>query len=196
MAAQQPVVLNGGIVKASPAAVPSRVPPKTWSIGGLFFDAWMVLSHQSSITATRHPVANGATITDHAFVNPLMFTFEIGMSDTVTSFSASTFRGNPTRVVEAYTALNKMLNERKPVEIATKYGYWENVLVSAIVANDDFTTSNAGFFTVSCQEILRADIRRVEVRTSIPQATNSTKRGEVSLPPLRSQLSILTGRQQ
>ena len=55
------------------------------NIGGLFFDGFMKVSHESTLTVTEHPVESGASIVDNSYVNPRTIEMQIMMSDALSS---------------------------------------------------------------------------------------------------------------
>jgi hypothetical protein len=148
--------------------------PSTWNYGGLYFDAWLRLNHNSSLTITVHPVQIGAAVTDHAYRNQRRFSFDIGYSDTV----ASPIPGNSSRSINAYRILVDMQNSRKPQTLVSKYGSTENVLIESIDVTDDFRTKTALKATVTLVEIIQADARLQKLSLA-PNATGSTNRGQV-----------------
>ena len=62
-----------------------------WPIGGMYFDGIMRTEHVSRIRPTEYPVQTGATMTDHALVEPAEVTIEIMMTDA----KASSYMQNP-----------------------------------------------------------------------------------------------------
>ena len=51
------------------------------NIAGYFFDGFMSVSHERKLTITQNPVETGASVVDHAYVNPTTVTMKIMMSD-------------------------------------------------------------------------------------------------------------------
>ena len=57
------------------------------------FDAVFSADHAHNVTVTQHPVQSGAAVADHAFVNPVEVTMDIGFSDE----ESETFNSFPPR---------------------------------------------------------------------------------------------------
>lgn len=192
--ATQPITVRGGTTfNALPPTQPTlQVPPNGWSLDGLFFDAWLFMYQSESIEVTRHPVETGANITDHAYVNPITFSFEIGITNAKSQAQQGSFPAAPTRAINAYQALSNRLRNRQVMTLICKYGTYDNILIKDIVAQDDHRTQETGRFTVNLIEILRADTRRAEVN-SFPQIVNTTNRGQINPGPLRSTLNRIFG---
>ncbi len=140
------------------------------------FDAWLRLGHNTSLTITQHPVESGAAITDHSYVNPRKWSFDIGMTDV----ARGTVQGVSTsRSVNAYNALVQMQSTRNLLTLVSKYGIFYNILIADISANDNFQSKFGSRFTITLQEVIlvRNQITKVSLH---PQITNQTSRGQVS----------------
>lgn len=151
-------------------------PPGAWNLNGMVFDAWLRLNHNTGLTITQHPVETGAAISDHSFINPRRYSFDIGMTDTVES---PNFPGFSTRSINAYNALVEMQQSRTLLTLSSKYGNYDNILIENIDTYDDFRTKNAMRATITLLQVIMADTRTARV-SSNPQATDLTRRGQQS----------------
>lgn len=131
------------------------------SIGGLSFDAVLKVDHSSKITLTKHPVEGGADITDHAYMEPCELSLEIGMSDAESGRRG----GGGSRSVSAFQSLMKMQSRLKPVKVVTRLKTYSNMMISAIMSPDDFTTAHGLRATVLLEEIMTARTKTVKVAT-------------------------------
>jgi hypothetical protein len=168
-------------LKAGITNLPS-IPPGQWFIGPYTFDTWLTCSQNDSVTHTQHPVETGANITDHAYNNPIQFTFEIGVTDTVT---APAFNGQSSRSINAHNLLVELMRKREFVSINTKYGKFDNNLIINISTNDTAETQYASVMTVTLVQIIVANASTYRV-SGIPQSTDTTNRGNV-VPQLNTQ---------
>lgn len=159
--------------------VSTTSPPTQWSLGGYTFDAWLRLHHANAITTTQHPVQAGADITDHAYVNPKRFSFEIGVTDTV---STGNFSANPTRSINAYNVIQQLQATRQPLTLVSKYGVYENILIESLEASDDFSTNTTLKATINLIEIIIADVQVYKLSAD-QMATDITNRGQVPALP-------------
>lgn len=160
----------------------ANIPPNGWSLGGLFFDAWLRLQHTSSLTITQHPVESGAAITDHSFSNPLRFSFEIGVSDCATSVIPGPYAGS-SRSIRAFNALRAKQDTRQLLKLVTKYNTFENILIESMDVFDDFTTKNALKATVNLVQVIFVNTLSVLV-SATPQVTDTTNRGDIPVQPV------------
>ena len=180
MSAQPTITIQGGVAtNGGPPNATTQVPPNGWSLDGLFFDSWLTLHHSNSVTITQHPVETGAAISDHAYVNPKRFSFDIGITNSLGDGQFSSFTAAPTRAINAYAALQNRLENRTPMILVCKYGTYDNILIESLDAADDASTIEASKFQIGLVEILRADTRSTKV-TRLAQTVNRTSRGQVS----------------
>lgn len=148
---------------------------KQVNLNGYVFDAYLRMETHESLTVTRNPVESGSSVTDHAYVNPKIFTFEIGMTDTAQGKVFGQF-GFLDRSVNAYQLLSKWLNDRTIITLNGKYGFYENILVSDIRTSDDYTTYNGMKAAVVLEEVNITSTQLVKV-SSASFYTQSSNRG-------------------
>lgn len=151
----------------------AAIPPLQWSIGGMVFDAWLRLNHNTSLTITQHPVETGAAITDHAYNNPRRFSFNLGQSDVSTiETSLST-----TPAINKYQELVALQQSREPLQLVSKYGIFTNVLIESVDVADDYTTNTVLKATVNLQEIIIANTGLAQA-VALPQTILQTQNGQ------------------
>lgn len=165
--------LKAGITKEE------NIAPFGWHIGPYFFDCWLNCSQSSTVTITSHPVALGANISDHAYSEPLEFSFEIGVSNTIAN---NFFDGADQRSINAYNLLTQLQAKREFVEVGTKYGTYQNILIKNITVNDTFDSQDKMVALVTLQEVITANTQTYQVSAN-RQATDKTNRGNVPTTP-------------
>jgi hypothetical protein len=146
------------------------------NVGGWFFDAFMRVDHTSKLRITENPVETGAAIADHSFMQPQELSMEILMSDAATSVVAGQFTGGWSRSVTGYQVLRELQRMRIPVNILTRLGLYQNMLIESISAPDDYKTLYGLRVSVIFREVIIAQVQTVKV-SERPQITNSTNRG-------------------
>lgn len=159
------------------------------NIGGWFFDAYLKMTHTSRLTITEHPVQLGAALTDHAFLQPRELIMEVGMSNVATSFVPGQFSEGYSRSVTAFQVLKDLQALRVPIQVHTRLGLYQNMLIEVLSAPDDYTTLEGLRATVTFREILVAQVKTVQI-SSRPQVTNSANRGNPE--PVNPNQSIIT----
>ena len=163
------------------------------NIAGYFFDGFMSVSHQRKLTITENPVETGASVVDHAYVNPTTVTMKIMMSDVHQSIIPGQFSDLTFRHTSAWAILKQIQESRIPVDIFTKLGYYKNMLIESISADDTKETFRALDATVTLVEIPVARVKTVKI-SKASQTTIDTKMAEVQVDYVdRSCLSWITG---
>ncbi|HWQ41327.1 MAG TPA: hypothetical protein VN456_04750 [Desulfosporosinus sp.] len=150
------------------------------NIAGYFFDAVLQTNYTRSLTITSHPVETGAAISDHAFVNPVELTMQIGMSDCATSIIPGQFTQGDSRSVRAFEILEKLQSQRVPMQVMSRLGLFKNMLIETIAVPDDYTTQYGLKATVTMKEVFVATVQTVKI-SARPQVTDSTNRGTVEV---------------
>lgn len=163
------------------------------NIAGYFFDGFMSVSHERKLTITQNPVETGASVVDHAYVNPTTVTMKIMMSDVHQSIIPGQFSDLTFRHTSAWAILKQIQESRIPVDIFTKLGYYKNMLIESISAEDTKETFRALDATVTLVEIPVARVKTVKI-SKASQTTIDTKMAEVQVDYVdRSTLSWITG---
>lgn len=163
------------------------------NIAGYFFDGFMSVSHERKLTITQNPVETGASVVDHAYVNPTTVTMKIMMSDVHQSIIPGQFSDLTFRHTSAWAILKQIQESRIPVDIFTKLGYYKNMLIESISAEDTKETFRALDATVTLVEIPVARVKTVKI-SKASQTTIDTKMAEVQVDYVdRSILSWVTG---
>jgi hypothetical protein len=149
-----------------------------------------VLKNESStdrVTMTRHPVQQGAAITDHAFKEPTDFSCNILFKDNI---GAS--------LPKLYQELQDLQNGRVPFNITTPKRLYRNMLMTALTCTTDTTSENSLNISAAFSEIIIVPVTAAVVprsRQKHPGATGATqKTGKKSaLVSLKEGLQTLAG---
>ena len=181
------MVSTSPILDLTAPEIKSLVYTKT-NIGGWFFDAYLKMTHTSRLTITEQPVQTGAALTDHAYLQPRELSMEIGMSNVAKSFVPGQFEGGYSRSVTAFEVLKKLQELRVPIQVHTRLGLYENMLIEVLSAPDDYTTLEGLRCTVTFKEIFVAQVRTVKI-SARPEVTDSMNRGAPE--PVKPDQSIM-----
>lgn len=166
------------------------------SQGNYLFDAYFNINHESTLSITEHPVQTGANISDHAFMQPNVLSFEVGMSDVMQDVSDGkyqTFSNDATRSINAYKILRQLQSDRVPINVYTKLWNYTNMLIETLSAPDSNQTAYALKASVTLKELLVATVTTVKI-SERPQKTDITNEGDQKAQPAdESILSSLLG---
>lgn len=129
------------------------------NIGGFFFDAVFSVDTEHSLTVTQHPVQTGANISDHAFVNPIRMTMQVGVSDAMAYRAGADYGGDgKTKSVQAYRLLCKLQELRTPMQVVTRLNTYQNMLIESIDVSDDVSTLCALKATVNLVQVMVVNV--------------------------------------
>ena len=157
------------------------------NIGGYFFDGFVSVQHSRTLTITSNPVETGAAITDHAYVNPITLTMNIIMSDVHESIIPGQFSDRTFRHTSAWHVLRQIQENRIPVDVYTKLGYYKNMLIQEINAEDTYKTFRGLNATVVLKEIPIARVKTVKI-SAASQTTIKTEMAQVEADTINQTL--------
>lgn len=162
------------------------------NIGGYFFDGFMKVNYSKNLKITSNPVETGAALVDHAYLEPAQITMDIMMSDVHRSsvLSRDQFDSSWSRSVDAWNILSKIQSDRIPVSVNTRLGFYENMLIQSLEANDNTETFRSLKATVTLVEIPIARVRKVKI-SAADQTTINTERGKIEAQKVRQELESI-----
>lgn len=147
------------------------------------FDAEINVEHSQSLTRTKHPVQTGASISDHAYIEPAELVMDVGMSDGMDAyFNPSTWTGSQSQSVSAFQTIIALQFSRIPLTITTRLRTYQNMVIDNDVATDTYKTANGLRMRISFGQIFLADTSQPTV-SARPQETNTSQLGAVTPQP-------------
>lgn len=163
------------------------------NIGGLFFDAIFNTQIETSLTATSHPTQLGANIADHAYVNPVRITMDIGMSDAMACYSTEGYaQGNSrSKSVNAYHEICKLQQLRIPLAVMTRLNTYQNMLITNISVNDDVNTKFGLRAVIQLEEMLVVNVGTEKVSARAWVSSGTSNKGQVQPLPIDSNSKTL-----
>jgi hypothetical protein len=145
-----------GLIPGGPATIPGS----GFQTGAtlLVFDAVIRLEHRQELSKTSHPVQTGANITDHSFIEPARLVLEIAMSDAIDSYQAGMWTAGPSKSVSAYQTLLAIQQSRVVVQVTTRLGVYQNMLIKTLSPIDSVETRHGLRAAVVFEQILMASV--------------------------------------
>lgn len=143
--------------------------------GRFIFDAVFSTDHSANATVTQHPVQSGASISDHAYMEPDEVSVEIGMTDTAASVS-----GGASHSVNAYAQLRAIMELREPFTLITRLKTYRNMLITSISAPDDYKTMNALRASIYFQQVNVVSVSTVKVQEMVTSSKTTTNKSSSS----------------
>lgn len=149
-------------------------------------------SSKDDLEITQHPVQQGASITDHAYVKPSTVSLKVMWNDTDAPLS------------ETYANLLALQSSRVPFDVVTGKRVYRNMLMKALSLTTDALTENVLNINMELQEIIITSLEVVSVPER-PKQANPGKTGKTdnagaksaqpaSTPRKRSALAALAGK--
>lgn len=174
-------IITGGV--STSVKVKPNKPYSGTNIGGYVFDAFLRMDHQSRLEITKHPVQIGANITDHSYSQPKIIEFEIGMTDVAKASKYNKqFDSGNSRSVTAYKILKQMQEQRIPLQVTTRLGIFNNMLIKEVRSPDDYLTKHGLRATVIMEEVPMASVGTYKMSAD-GNKTGATNRGTVTSVP-------------
>lgn len=122
------------------------------NIAGFVANVTLHEQHIDTLTMTRHPVAQGSTITDHAFKEPAVVIIKCGWTN---SGGLNTLF-DPNYVQSIYDKFLALQASREPFSVVTGKRTYQNMLVRRLMTYSDHDTEDALILTVECEELIMA----------------------------------------
>jgi hypothetical protein len=156
------------------------------SSGGLWGDKFRYLgpitalmtireSGTDTLQITQHPVASGAQITDHAFMDPARL--ELTMMAT----NAQSQPWGEDYVQHVYQQLLDLQKSRLKFPIQTGKRLYQNMLIATLNLTTDETSEHALMLQISCQEIITVPTPPLQAtpaaNQTAPQKTSGVSQG-------------------
>lgn len=121
------------------------------------FDMMVVLKESATdnLEITRHPVQDGASITDHAFLQPKELEMDVLFND------------NERPLAETYEKLLALQASREPFDVVTGKRLYTNMMFASLSNTTDSDTENILSLNIAFREIL---IVQVEIAVVPPRS--------------------------
>lgn len=168
------------------------VKPKR-SIGGLVANATVEETHSDELEITEHPIDQGASITDHAFMRPREVMVKFGFSNSAGSGGAYSNAGLPTlpsvlsgsgaqQIDEIYQQLLGMQATRQLISVQTARRKYDNMLIKSLRVTTNRETENALIVEALFRQVILVATQVVTVSApaanqSDASVTNPTQQG-------------------
>ena len=145
------------------------------NIAGFVANVTLDEHHHDTLTITRHPVAQGSTVSDHAFKEPATVTIRCGWTN---SGGLNTLF-DPNYVQRIYQQFLKLQSDRVLFDVVTGKRTYTNMLIHRLMTATSQDTEESLILTVECQELILAATSVVVAPSSAsmasPQITGATQ---------------------
>ncbi len=158
------------------------------------FDCVILAGHEQLLRKTQHPVQTGASISDHAYLEPARLVLDIGMSDAMDAFNQN-WTGDLSKSVSCFQTMLALQFSRIPLTITTRLRTYYNMVVENLAPQETNKTFGGLRMRAEFGQIFMATTAQITV-SSRDQDTNETESGNVTPQPptdAQQQQNSLTG---
>ena len=159
------------------------------SIGGLVANATLEEIHSDDLEITEHPIDQGASVTDHAYMRPREVMVRFGFSNSQGLGGAYSNAGLPTlpsvlsgsgasQVDETYQKLLAMQATRQLIKVFTARRKYSNMLIKSLKVTTNKETENALIVEAVFRQVILVS---TQVATISAPVENQTQAKETSL---------------
>lgn len=135
---------------------------KDRKIGEITVNVIVNESTNDTLTITKQPVQQGASITDHAFKEPTSFSMTALLKDnSLISGLANTFSGNG--LAQIYQDLLDLQISRVPFDVITPKRIYRSMLMASLSQTTDKNTENCLSISATFQEVLIVSVTTTTV---------------------------------
>jgi len=199
------IAINGQ--QNSPAA---QVQNGVLRVGGVttqiyVFDAVLSADHRQDATITSFPVQTGASISDHAYIQPAEITLDIGMSDAMDAYASSASSDpaiaagvwsgrSKSRSVNAYQTMVDWEAKRVLMSLTTRLFTYPTAMVASLSPHENSGTITGLRCRVTFKQIFLANTTTLNNASARAQDTGNTGLGQVAAgTPTNAQTSQYGG---
>lgn len=147
--------------------------PNNRKLGDITVQTIISESTNDTLTITKQPVQQGASITDHAYKEPTTLQMTMYFRDDRLNFFGST------TLSEIYQSLIDLQNSREPFDVSTPKRIYKNMLISTLGLTTDKNTENCLAINLSLQEVIIVRVSTTQVpriKQKNPGATGKTEK--------------------
>jgi hypothetical protein len=138
--------------------------------------------YEDRLQITQHPVEGGATVSDHAFLQPKVIDLKVGWADGKAGYVGASR--------DAYEAVLALQAEREPFDVSTGKRLYSNMLVAGVTVADDVKAKYTVLASVRCQEVRIVGANQAQISDqSIPSKTF----GQLNVGQVQAQASSAPG---
>lgn len=118
-----------------------------------------------TLTVTKQPVQQGASITDHSYLEPTVFSATAFFKDNSLSLlgELNSFTSPSTGLAKIYQSLLTLQSSRAPFNIVTPKRIYSSMLMTALSQTTDKNTENCLSVSMSFQQIIIVDVTTTNV---------------------------------
>lgn len=164
--------------------------PRAKKVGGIVIDGLLEESHSNTATATRLPIEDGSTISDHVTVDPDSVTIKGVITNTplfatlLQGGSLSGLFGD--RVTSAFEGIRQLMKDRKLLTVSTSLKVYTDMIIESFTPSKNGTTGQSMEFSMTLTKIK-------VVKSQTTNLPNTTIGGDMKTDQLQAQANVSQG---
>lgn len=153
-------------MKLTKTPISATIRPKRM-IGEFHADITLEEAATDTLQITEHPVQQGASITDHAYVKPASITIK------------TVFRAEEAALSEVYEKLLTLQSSRIPIDVVTSNRIYKNMLLQSLSQTTNKSSENVLAIDFTLREVIFTSVEVVSVpereKQREPRKTSATR---------------------
>lgn len=133
--------------------------------------------HDDEVTVTRHPVDQGAPISDHAYKNPPVLNVRFGWSDSsrlINSVLDTSILRGYLSTKEVYEQLLKLMDNRELLTVSTGKRIYQNMLITKLSTSSTADTESALICDITFEEVIIVSAQSTNLSEDVQQNPERT----------------------
>ena len=153
------------------------------TIMGLFADVTIEEKHKDELNITDHPTEAGASISDHAYMEPPELTIKVGWSESagkLNGYVGNSFLGGTMSLIIVYEALRLLQKSKVPLIVMSGKRLYTNMLIKSLGCTTDKTTEHVLMIDITFKKVIRVMTSETTVlveNQKTPEATAGVQDG-------------------
>lgn len=153
------------------------------TIMGLFADVTIEEKHKDELNITDHPTEAGASISDHAYMEPPELTIKVGWSESagkLNGYVGNSFLGGTMSLIIVYEALQLLQKSKVPLIVMSGKRLYTNMLIKSLGCTTDKTTEHVLMIDITFKKVIRVMTSETTVlveNQKTPEATAGVQDG-------------------
>ena len=153
------------------------------TIMGLFADVTIEEKHKDELNITEHPTETGASISDHAYMEPPELSMKVGWSESagkLNGYVGNSFMGGTLSLIIVYELLQLLQKTKVPLIVMSGKRLYTNMLIKSLSCTTDKTTEHVLMIDITFKKVIRVSTSETTVlveNQASPEGTASVQNG-------------------
>jgi hypothetical protein len=159
------------------------------SIAGIFPDVTIEEHHTDEIEVSRHPIEQGAPISDHAYKRPAQLTMRVGWSDSTVGLIGNQFIGIGLEgaILDTYRQLQRLQESLQLFTVVTGKRTYHNMLMVSLSVSTTKESENTLIAEIRFEEVFLVSTQTGNLPPVVNQADPQSTAEPVNVGTVQAQ---------